>query len=83
MKSASPGDLALELVAWMTYGSLLLVAVLQLSSMQRAWKSLRTLKKRALRFRVLMALFSASRFGELALDLFGDNVRGGTRARSF
>jgi hypothetical protein len=67
-------DTALKIVAWMAYGSVFLVAVYQIASMMRVWNTLRTLRKRAMRFRVLMALFSASRFGEIGLELFGSPV---------
>ena len=75
MGGTSPVDTGLKVIAWMAYGSVFLVALYQIATMVRVWNTLRTLRKRAMRFRVLMAVFSASRFGEIALELFGSPVR--------
>ena len=71
MRTDAPGTFTVELLFWLTYGSILMTTLYQIVTMPRLWEEVRRLRRRAIRFRVLMAVFSASRFGEIALDLFG------------
>ena len=74
MLSVSIWEFLVVVLSWLMYGAVLLVTLYQIFSMKYVWEELRHMKRRAIRFRVLMAVFSASRFGEIALDIFGSQT---------